>query len=463
MKALCKFLLVLFFLPYFSFGQTIAAGGWHSLSVCNDNTVRAWGLNASGQLGNGTSGTPIPVPVQVTSLAGITSIAGGGYHSLALKNDSTVWTWGYNSYGELGNGTNTDSNVPVQVSSLTGITAIAGGMFHSFVLKNDSTVWAWGKNDVSQLGNGTNTDSNVPIQVSSLTGITAIAGGMFHSLVLKNDSTVWAWGYNAFGQLGNGNTNFVSNVPIPISSLTGIIAIAGGSSHSLALKNDGTIWAWGNNHDGQLGNGTNTDSNVPVPVSSLTDIIAIEGGAGHTLALKNDGTIWAWGLNLSGQLGNGTNTNSNIPVQINSLTGIIAVAGGSVHSLALKNDGTVWAWGDNDWGQLGNGTFGDTTDNNVPVQVVTGLCQIAQAVNAITEPLAILVYPNPTTGKANVQMSKLENVQIKIYDVLGEYIYQHIGTFSNLQIDLSSQPNGIYFLKMKTEQGIVNQKLIINK
>jgi hypothetical protein len=155
-------------------------------------------------------------------------------HSLALKDDGTVWAWGYNGYGQLGNGTNTDSNVPVQVSGLTGITAIAWGGSHSLALKNDGTVWAWGYNGYGQLGNGTNTDSNLPVQVSSLTGITVIAGGSRHSLALKNDGTVWAWGYNGYGQLGNG-TNTDSNVPVQVSGLTGITAIAGGGYHSLAI------------------------------------------------------------------------------------------------------------------------------------------------------------------------------------------------------------------------------------
>jgi hypothetical protein len=233
-----------------------------------------------------------------------------------LKNDGTVWAWGYNNYGQLGNGTYSNSNVPVQVSGLTGVTAIAWGWWHSLALKNDGTVWAWGYNKQGQLGDGTKTDSNVPVQVSGLTGVTAIAGSWKHSLALKNDGTVWAWGYNGDGQLGNG-TNTNSNVPVQVSGLAGITAIAGGYQHSLALKNDGTVWAWGYNGDGQLGNGTNTNSNVPVPVSGLTGITAIAGGGYHSLALKSDGAVWAWGENYSGQLGNGAwGDNSNFPVQV---------------------------------------------------------------------------------------------------------------------------------------------------
>jgi alpha-tubulin suppressor-like RCC1 family protein len=275
------------------------------------------------------------------------AIAAGEYHSLALKNDGTVWAWGDNRYDQLGNGTTIySSDVPVQVvtsaggPALTGCTKIAGGPFHSLALKDDGTVWAWGYNSNGQLGNGTKTDSNLPVQVvtsvggPALTGITAIAGGGDHSLALKNDGTVWAWGGNYYGELGNG-TNTDSNVPVQVSGLTGITAIAGGGGGSLALKNDGTVWAWGYNHQGQLGNGTNTNSNVPVQVAGLSGITKIAGGGSHSLALKNDGTVWAWGYNYYGQLGNGTNTDSNVPIQVSGLTGVTAIAGGDYHSLAI--------------------------------------------------------------------------------------------------------------------------------
>jgi hypothetical protein len=157
---------------------------------------------------------------------------------------------------------------------------------------------------------------------------------------LKNDGTVWAWGRNDYGQLGNG-TNTNSNLPVPVSGLSGVTDIAGGFYHSLALKNDWTVWAWGYNNDGELGNGTNTNSNVPVQVvtslggPALSGITDIAGGGLHSLALKSDGTVWAWGRNSEGELGKGTNTNSKVPVQVSGLTGVTAIAGGGYHSLAI--------------------------------------------------------------------------------------------------------------------------------
>jgi alpha-tubulin suppressor-like RCC1 family protein len=424
----------------------VISPGRYTLALKDDGTVWAWGRNDYGQLGNGTN-TDSNVPVQVLGLTDVTAIAGSFYYSLALKNDGTVWAWGYNGNGQLGNGTTTDSNYPVKVLGLTGITKIAVGDDHSLALKSNGTVWAWGWNRYGQLGNGTYTSSNVPVQVSGLTGVTAIAGGGIYSLALKNDGTVWTWGYNGDSQLGNGTTNN-SNVPVQVSRLTRIKAVAvdddrplalkddgtvwawghnpgnktrnkgpvqvpddkkqtlvnklneareeasgkkvatkpdeidrsefvkvisqGRLRHTLALKNDGTVWAWGWNDYGQLGNGTKADSNVPVQVSGLTDVTAIAGGYFHSLALKSDGTVWAWGSNANGELGNGTDTDSNVPVQVSGLTGVTAIAGGSFHSLALKNDGTVWAWGDNLDGQLGDGT---QDSSNIPVQV-SGLTRI---------------------------------------------------------------------------------------
>jgi len=312
-------------------------------------------LNGSGQLGNGTF-TNSNTPAQVSGLSGVTAIAGGAEHSLALKSDGTVWAWGNNALGQLGNGTFTDSNTPVQVlgpggvGNLSGVTALAvggGQNLHSLALKSDGTVWAWGFNNQGQLGNATFTSSNTPVQVSGLSGVTAIAGGVFHSLALKSDGTVWAWGFNGQGQLGNG-TNTDSNTPVQTSGLTGVRAIAGGNYHSLAMKNDGTVWAWGSNGVGSLGNGTFTSSNTPVQVlgpggvGNLTGVTALAAGFENSLALKSDGTVWAWGFNIYGQLGNGTNTTSNTPAQVlgaggvGNLTGVTALAGALYHSLALK-------------------------------------------------------------------------------------------------------------------------------
>jgi alpha-tubulin suppressor-like RCC1 family protein len=349
----------------------IAAGAHHSLAVESDGTVRAWGMNNFGQLGDGTY-VSNNIPVQVSGLTNIASISAGLLHSVALKPDGTVWTWGGNEYGQLGDGTYTrGENTPVRVSGLTGVIDIDAWGWHNLAVKSDGTVWAWGRNIAGQLGDGTYTRSkNIPVQVNGLTGVIAIAAGGGHSLAVKSDGTVWAWGLNNFGQLGDGTNIRRKNIPVQVNGLTGVIDTAAGGLHSLAVKSDGTVWAWGRNNLGQLGDETNTSRNTPVQVSGFsngTTDIAIAAGSEHSLALKSDGTFWAWGGNVVGQLGNGTNIDSNIPVQVSGLTNVISIAAGETHSLALKSDGTVWAWGANWYGQLGDGT---NTDRWTPVQAI---------------------------------------------------------------------------------------------
>jgi alpha-tubulin suppressor-like RCC1 family protein len=331
----------------------------------------AWGLNQDGRLGDGTT-IERHTPVSIPSPSGIKAVAAGAGHSLALKDDGTVWASGLNSHGQLGDGTTTNRVTPVQVQNLSGVTAIAGGENHSLALKSDGTVWAWGENGIGELGDGTITERHTPVQVGvpPLSKVVAIAAGQGHNLALKDDGTVWAWGLNFSGQLGDGTTTD-RHTPVQVQNLSGVTAIAGGDNHSLAVKSDSTVWAWGQNNNGQLGDGTTTERHTPVQVQNLSGVKAIAAGAGYSLALKDDGTVWAWGANGVGQLGVGTaNTVPNpTPVQVGQappLSGVTAIAAHSGHSLTLRSDGLVQAWGWNIDGQLGDGT---TTDRPFPVQV----------------------------------------------------------------------------------------------
>ncbi len=405
----------------------VAAGKNHSLALKNDGTVLAWGYNDYGELGDGTNTTRLS-PVPVISLGNVIAIAAGNQTSFALKSDGTVWAWGFNGQGQLGDGTNLPKTSAVQVAGLTGVVSMAAGAAHTLALKSDGTVWAWGYNPDGELGDGSNTSRPNPVRASSLTGVTALAAGDNHSLAVKSDGTVWAWGYNLNGQLGNGTVT-ASVTPIQVTALSNVSGVAGGSTHSLAVRNDGSFWAWGNNTYGQLGNGTATSSLLPValsacislpspglPNSSLvhrvtatqnsslalvnTDTVlawgqnqngqlgdgttisrstavqsaglvsanAIAAGWYHSLAVKQDGTVWAWGFNGNGQLGDGTQIAKPTPIAVPGLTGMLAVAAGKNHSLALKNDGTVLAWGYNDYGELGDGT---NTTRLSPVPVIS--------------------------------------------------------------------------------------------
>jgi hypothetical protein len=463
MKTKTIFITTTFFLllSAFSAAQTIAAGWYHSIAVCPDSTVWDWGANADRNVLGDGSNTSSNVPVQVSSLTGVIAVSGGVCHSLALKSNGTVWSWGWNQYGQLGNGVLNDTNyTPLQVNILNGVKAISAGGFHNLALKNDSTLWSWGYNVNGELGLGIWSDTNVATQINSLSGITAISAGGHHSLVIKSDSTVWAWGWNNHGQLGDG-TNNDSNVPLQVTGLTGIIAVsANGETNSLALKSDGTVWTWGWNNYGQLGDGTYLDSYIPVKINSLTGIKSIGGGIYYSLALKSDSTVWVWGLNWQGTLGIGPATvvDTNLAIKMNSYTGITAMAGGANFVLAQKNDGTRWAWGDGGWGQLGNGIY-TTYPDTVPVQVI-GLCQGTTVANELTEQLYNIVYPNPTSAGFFIEANTVGQLAVDMYDVNGRHVLSK-SVSDKTNISVTDLNEGVYTLTIKTADHLINKKLVI--
>jgi alpha-tubulin suppressor-like RCC1 family protein len=345
----------------------------------------AWGSNVSGQLGNGTN-TSSAVPVAVRGitgpwLSGVTAVAAGNRHSLALTESPSVLSWGSNARGQLGNTAFAATNVPTGVAgSWEPGPSIAAGGEHGLALERNGFVYAWGDNESGQLGIGTTADAYFAerTKVPPKNAI-AIAAGGEHSLALLQSHSVLAWGSNARGQLGNGSASEESLEPVPVGGPAGVTtAIAAGDEHSLALTVYGTVLAWGDNVSGQLGNGTTTTSNLPVSVSGLSGVTAIAAGAEHSLALLEDGTVKAWGRNASGQLGNGTYTDSNVPVAVSGLSGIVAIAAGGEFSLALRSDGTVMAWGDNEQGELGRASYSEAERNTpAPVLGLSGVKAIA--------------------------------------------------------------------------------------
>jgi alpha-tubulin suppressor-like RCC1 family protein len=308
-------------------------------------------------------------------------VAAGSYHTVALKSDGTVVAWGYNGYGELGNGNNTEYWSPVVVSGLSNVVAVSAGDWHTVALKTNGELWAWGLNYYGQLGDGTQNSHSSPVLV--LTGVAAVAAGGNHTVALKANGEVWAWGDNTYGQLGDGSTA-QRNSPVRVKGvggvgyLSGMLAVTAGSTHTAAIKSDGTVVAWGDNQYGQLGDGTTTQRHSPVAVSGSAVVTAVAAGNGHTVALKQDSTVIAWGWNNIGQLGDGSLTNRSVPVQVKNilgngnLTGVAAVSAGNLHTVALNSDGTVVAWGYNGYGELGDGT-----GMNSPLPVDTGLFNMA--------------------------------------------------------------------------------------
>jgi uncharacterized repeat protein (TIGR01451 family) len=356
--------------------KAIAVGRDYTMAIRTDGTLWGWGENLSGQLGNGTRNST-PTPMQVSGLSNVVSVAGSNGFTLASLSDGTVWAWGFNGYGQLGDGTNTERLTPVQVSGLTNVVAVSAGSFFGVALKSDGTVWAWGA--AGALGNNTTAGSNVPVQASGLTNVRAISARGDHTLALKTDGTVWSWGGNANGQLGDGTTA-MRIAPVQVINLTGVIDISAGGStgssdHSLAVRNDGTVWAWGDNFGMQLGLPVAdfTPHPTPLQVNGITSAVAVAAGGKHSAALRSDGTVWAWGDNNRLQLADATNCCRPTPKQVAGVSDVRAIAAGNSHNVVLLNDGSLRAWGINDYGQLGDGT---TTHRASPVSV-TGLASVS--------------------------------------------------------------------------------------
>ena len=316
---------------------------------------------------------------------------GGGSEQIVMKSDGTVWDWGYNSFGQVGNGTTNNSCVPAQVLGpggvgyLAPVAAIMGGEQHNFALKPDGTVWSWGWNNYGQLGDGSTNwggignYSTTPVKVTNLTSIVSLGGRGYHSLALKSDGTVWAWGCNRYGELGVGVIFTGTNVPVQVIGLVNPVCVIGSGFSSFALMPDGTVRAWGKGTDGECGDGAGVDRYTPVQVTGLSNVVAVSGGWFNNLALKSDGTVWAWGSNASGEVGDGTTIQRNVPVQVTTLgTNAVSVWAGDGNSMALLSDGTVWKWGANQYGEQGDGTS-DTNSHPLPKQV-SGFSNVAFAV-----------------------------------------------------------------------------------
>ncbi len=334
----------------------VMAGNGDSFGITADGSLWAWGDNSFGQLGDGTT-TKRYNPKQIIA-SGVQAVATGYYHTIALKTDGSLWAWGMNNNGQLGDGTIDNSNIPIQIIA-RGVQAIAAGFEHSFAIKTDGSLWAWGNNYAGQLGDGTdNNNRYIPKQIIA-SGVQAIAAGGLHSMAIKTDGSLWAWGNNYAGQLGDGTTTD-RTIPKQIIA-SDVQAIAAGIDHSLAIKTDGSLWAWGDNNYGQLGDGTITQSNIPKQIIA-SGVATIAAGIDHSLAIKTDGSLWAWGLNNKGQLGDGTTTNRSVPKQI-IVSGVQAIAAGVNHSFAIKTDGSLWAWGNNQYGQYGDGAI---TSSSIP-------------------------------------------------------------------------------------------------
>lgn len=375
MRKISRFTLVIMFMlvallgnPLWYSGVLAKAGETGYISVSSLQSTLAvkadgslWMSNAVSGMTKMAEGTVLPAGLKAQS------VSVSNWHSAVLSDQGEVWTWGANNVGQLGNGSTIDSySKAVKVAGLENVTSITGGTMHSVALKDDGTVWAWGGNDFGQLGNETNSQSNIPVQVAGLTNVIALATGPYHSLAVQAGGKVWAWGNNGQGGLGNG-TYTHSNKPTEVQGLPAgenIIAVAASQVHSMAVTESGEVWAWGGNGDGQLGDGTRIYRNKAVKVIGLPDpatdkVTSIAVGESYSFAVTESGRVWAWGNNADGQLGLGVSiASTTTPMQITGLAGINikSVVAGGYCNFAISETGEVWGWGSNYSGQQGDGS-----------------------------------------------------------------------------------------------------------
>jgi alpha-tubulin suppressor-like RCC1 family protein len=356
----------------------IVGGNFCTIALDSNSNLWSWGNNDYGQLGLSDYNYRI-FPTRIESdfnwnlFAGVSSVAANyvgqfGY-TIALKTDGTLWGWGANANGELGQGDTNLSNAPAQeITSASDWFAIAAGGAHTLAIKTNNTLWAWGFNYYSQLGLGDSepgTNRITPSQVGTLSDWLTAAAGIMHSMVIKTNRTLWAWGNNGAGQLGLGDV-ITKTTPIQVTTNTDWSMVTAGSSFTICLKTDKTFWSWGNNGLGQLGLGDYNSRNTPSQAGTLSDWSMVSAGNYHAIGLKTNGTIWAWGWNINCQLGLGhpdVIDKANLPMQITTGSDWSRIAAGDRHSFGIKTTGAIWAWGHNYYGQLG---LGDTINRYVP-------------------------------------------------------------------------------------------------
>ena len=347
--------------------QAIAAGRWTGLPE-----LYAWGRNNSGQIGNKTVAS-LSSPVQLGSPVTWYQVSSGGAHTAAIAEDGTLWSWGDNGSGRLGldNDEAVNFSSPVQVGALTNWEQVSAGGTSTGSVKTDGTLWMWGNNFRGRVGDNSTVNRSSPVQIGALTSWAQVSLFSQHTLAVKTSGTLWAWGLNITGRLGD-NSTVTRSSPVQIGALTNWAQVAIGgpdADHSAAVKTDGTLWTWGPGASGELGDGTTTNRSSPVQVGGLTTWAQVTTGNARTFATTTSGELYAWGNNLTGRLGVNTSSgNESNPVQIGALTNWLQVSAGTSQTLAVKTDGTLWGWGENGDGEIGDGTI---VDRSSPVQVGT--------------------------------------------------------------------------------------------
>lgn len=455
MKKQISLILLIQSLCLSQIAQQISCGEFHSFLLCDNGDLYTFGHNAAGQLGTGNYDYQT-LPYHLESLPPISQAAGGGYHSLAVTDDGHVYSWGSSEYGQVGDGSQgTFYNTPQLISGIEDVIQVDAGRYFSAALKSDGTVWTWGRNDSGNLGHGNYDAATVPTQVMELTDIVSIECGSWSLFAIDSDGTVYCFGDNNFSALGLGS-DFPTTYNTPQTmNITDVIKIEAGYWHAIALKSDGTVWAWGTDAFGQLGQGQSGFGNIPIQVSSLTNIVDIAAGNGFCLAMDSEGTLFTWGDNIYGQLGNGTTGSfSNVPTILNGVSEVVEIACGDHHLLCLAENGELLGCGKNDGGQLG---IGSNEDSNELVLSTNSCGLIDHTQNLSYAELSL--YPNPAAEEVFIGAFS-GYYDLCVYDVTGKKVISG-NFFGNQVIDVSRLNQGVYIFRIIMDEITREQKMII--
>lgn len=407
----------------------IATGGNHNLVIKADGSLWAWGDNSKGQVGNGESGDGKYLFSPVKIMDGVVQVTAGAHHTLAIKTDGSLWAWGYNNYGQVGNGESSWDNCQASpVKIMDGVTQVAAGAYHTLAIKTDGSLWAWGDNDSGQLGNGEsgwNKNQTSPVKI--MEGVAQVATGAYHTLAIKTDGCLWAWGNNNYGQVGNGESGNGKEQTSPVKIMDGVAQVTAGDDHTLAIMTDGSLWAWGRNNNGKLGDGTLNQRTTPIKI--MSNIVQASAGKDHSVALSSDNTLYGWGINdYVGILVDGTSYATLSPISIYKGVGVIEVDAQSNNTIFLTSDGDVFAFGDNTYGQL----VSDNTDSNVPIKVpIDDIVDIAAGGNtsfAINSSNSLYGWGFDAEGEIGDNDRKSKTTPVKINGVFTQIA---IGSGSN--------------------------------